>query len=111
MVLIQFAGCNKALVVTLLCICVGINGFHLSSVYCNHIDIAPNFAGTLIGITNTFANFTGFLAPMVVSHIIENHDDAFHWQIVFYITAGILAIVNLLYCIMASGEEQSWNKI
>ena len=48
---------------------------------------------------------------MAISHIIENHGDTFHWQIVFYIAASVYTVGNLLYCIMASGEEQSWNKI
>ena len=97
--------------IILLCACVGINGFQFSSVNCNHIDIAPNFAGTLMGITNMFANFPGFFAPMAISHIIENHQDTQHWQLVFYIAAGVYTIGNLLYCLMASGEEQPWNKI
>ena len=57
----------------LLCITVGFNGFQFNSVNCNHIDIAPNFAGTLMGITNMSANTAGFLAPMVISFIIEDH--------------------------------------
>ena len=29
----------------------------------------------------------------------------------FYIAAGVYGVGNLLFCIMASGEEQPWNKI
>ena len=57
----------------LFCINVGFNGFQWNSFTCNHIDIAPNFAGTLMGITNMVANTAGFLAPMAISHIIEDH--------------------------------------
>ena len=70
---IKYAGCDKVLVVVLLCLTVGFNGFQFNSINCNHIDIAPNFAGTLMGITNMFANFSGFLAPMLISYIIEDH--------------------------------------
>ena len=77
LVLIKFAGCDKTLVVALICICVGCNGFSFISINCNHIDIAPNFAGTLMGITNCVANTAGFLAPMAVAKIIEGHVSIF----------------------------------
>lgn len=71
LVLLIFAGCNRPAVLTLLCLTVGLNGFNYSGVNCNHIDVAPNFAGTLMGITNTAANVMGFVTPIVVSHIVE----------------------------------------
>ena len=71
LICLSYAGCDSNLVVILLCITVGINGFNYSSVNINHIDIASNYAGTLMGITNTLANFMGFLAPMAVSAIVE----------------------------------------
>ena len=54
--------------------------------------------------------FSWIFAPMAISHIIENHQDTVHWQLVFYIAAGVYTIGNLFYCLMASGEEQPWNK-
>lgn len=110
LVLLSLAECNKVYVVALLCSTVGINGFSFSSVNVNHIDIAPNFAGTLMGLTNMVANTMGFLAPLAISHIIEGHEDIQHWQTVFYIAAGVYVGGNLLYLLMASGQEQPWNK-
>jgi len=37
------------------------------------MDIAPNYAGTLMGITNSMGNMMGFIAPMVVSFILNGH--------------------------------------
>ena len=71
LVMLIFAGCNHVAVITLLCLTVGLNGFNYSGVNCNHIDVAPNFAGTLMGISNTAANVMGFLTPMVISPIVE----------------------------------------
>ena len=73
LVMIYYAGCNKVLVIALLCATVGINGFNFSSVSCNHIDIAPRFAGTLMGLTNSVANTMGFLAPQIIGKIIDGH--------------------------------------
>ena len=73
LVMIYFAGCNKQMVVALLCATVGFNGLNFSSVSCNHIDIAPRFAGTLMGFTNSVANTMGFLAPQIIGKIIDGH--------------------------------------
>lgn len=35
-------------------------------------ELAPNFAGTLTGISNTLATIPGFLAPEVTGAIINN---------------------------------------
>ena len=47
----------------------------------NHIDIASNFAGTMMGVTNCVASICGFLAPYIVNLIVtesvmtfNNHD-------------------------------------
>jgi len=70
---LTFVGCHVEAVVLLLCVTVGVNGFNYSGFTSNHIDIASNYSGTLMGITNTMGNIMGFLAPMVVSAIVEGH--------------------------------------
>ena len=34
------------------------------------MDLAPNYAGTMMGITNTIGNFAGFVAPYITLHHI-----------------------------------------
>jgi hypothetical protein len=53
----------------------------------NHVELSPNYAGTLFGITNMFANLTGFITPLVagtitnynVSSIISKTDCYFYY--------------------------------
>lgn len=42
-------------------------GGMFSGFLANHIDISPNFAGTLMGITNTVATIPGIAVPFVVN--------------------------------------------
>ena len=35
----------------------------------NHVDLSPNYAGTLFGITNMMANISGFLTPYMTGAI------------------------------------------
>ena len=71
--MLHFVGCHRYLVVVLLCATLGINGFNFSAVTCNQLDIAPKFAGTLMGITNSVGNIMGFLAPQISGAILNGH--------------------------------------
>ncbi|OWF44378.1 Sialin [Mizuhopecten yessoensis] len=58
--------------VALLTLSLAFCGFQFASFFVNHADIAPNYAGTIFGITNTGASVPGILAPYVVSSITQN---------------------------------------
>jgi len=58
--------------VTLLTLAVGINGAAWASFQVNHIDIAPNHAAVMMGVTNGFANLCGIAAPYVAGVIIND---------------------------------------
>lgn len=37
----------------------------------NFVEIAPPYAGTLFGVTNTLANVSGFVAPYIVGVLLQ----------------------------------------
>lgn len=38
----------------------------------NHMDLSPNFAGTLMGLTNAIASICSILAPLIAGVIVED---------------------------------------
>ena len=65
-----------------------------------HLDMAPNFAGTLLGITNGFANIMGFMAPAFTGYIINEKEDIEHWRFVFFVGKVhfiILIFVSIIF--------------
>lgn len=60
------------LAIILLTITVGINGSTYLGFQVNHIDLSPNFAGILMGITNCAANIMSIIAPLIVGFIVTN---------------------------------------
>lgn len=50
-------------------------GFN-SGIFCgfnvNHVDISPNHAGILMGITNGISNIFGIVAPLLVQFLVTN---------------------------------------
>lgn len=86
----------------------------LSSGYvCNHVDLAPRHAGILMGITNTFANLTGFGAPWLCGLMINNDvrklsshiKAAFWWSSVNEFDLFTALVAKLAVCFLHCG----WN--
>ena len=105
------AGCARTAVMVLMVLTVGLTGFTQCGFGVNHIDIAPNFAGTLMGITNMGSNTMGFVAPWIVGLMTEDNPDLDHWSTVYCIAAVILLVGNTFYILFASGEEQAFNQM
>ncbi|XP_056640333.1 putative inorganic phosphate cotransporter isoform X2 [Diorhabda carinulata] len=104
---------ERALTVFMLVVAVGVNTAILIGFHVNHIDIAPNHAGTLMGITNAIGNVAAILAPLAVDLFKKvggyEESDKQLWNIVF-ITASVLFITTgIFYAVGASGEVQKWN--
>lgn len=60
---------QTTLAVVLLTMAVGFNAGTYVGYLINHIDLAPNFAGIMMGITNGLGNFTAILAPQFLGSI------------------------------------------
>lgn len=61
--------------VALLTIGIGFNGFTYCGYILNHMDLTPNFAGSLMGLTNSLANIMSILGPLTVGYILTETPD------------------------------------
>lgn len=95
--------------ITCLTIAVGLGGFAWSGFSVNHLDIAPQHASVLMGLSNTVATLPGVISPAITGYIVQNKL-ASEWQIVFYIASAIYLMGAIFYGIFASGERQEWAK-
>ena len=67
LVALGYTDCTQpAVAIALLVLAVSIAGFQYSGFLVNHVDIAPQYAGILFGISNSIAAITGFISPVVV---------------------------------------------
>ncbi|CAH2096620.1 unnamed protein product [Euphydryas editha] len=95
--------------VTILTFVVGLNAGQYTGCLLVHIDMAPNFAGTLMGITNCISNGVSILAPLVAGAIIKDETDPHEWRKIFYLSSAIYIVGNLFYLIFGTSERQTWN--
>uniref|UniRef100_A0A914WUR0 Major facilitator superfamily (MFS) profile domain-containing protein n=1 Tax=Plectus sambesii TaxID=2011161 RepID=A0A914WUR0_9BILA len=101
---------QKILAVALLTLSQGLNGLQYGGYIVNHVDIAPRFAGTLFGISNTVATISGIVAPFIAASLTPNKT-ILQWRLVFIITGAILIFGSLFYALLGSGELQLWAEI
>ncbi|XP_061719219.1 sialin isoform X2 [Cydia pomonella] len=106
-----YIGCNRAAAVALMAIGVTCVGGMFCGFLSNHIDIAPNFAGTLMAITNTIATIPGIVVPIFVGEITKGNKTITAWRVIFFVTIALYVIEILAYTIFGSGEEQPWNRV
>ena len=68
------AGYAKTASVAVTCMCIGVaaSGLMHSGYNVNMLDIAPQYACVLMGLSNTIGTFAGFLSPMMVGYITED---------------------------------------
>ncbi|XP_014283282.1 putative inorganic phosphate cotransporter [Halyomorpha halys] len=102
---------NNTLVIMIYTIGVTLMGFSSIGYNINHLDIVPNFAGFLMGITNGLSNFSSILAPQFVGLIVTDPTNAFQWKIVFWVSALIFFLGNLIFITMGKATVQPFNEI
>ncbi|XP_059058437.1 putative inorganic phosphate cotransporter [Achroia grisella] len=101
---------HLALAVVILTFTVGLNGAHYVGFMLSHLDLSPNFASTLMGITNAVAGIFSIMAPLSVSVVVQDQTEASEWRKVFFISIAMYFLGNLFYILFIAGETQEWNE-
>ncbi|CAG9817211.1 unnamed protein product [Phaedon cochleariae] len=91
-----------------LTIAIGFGGMALAGFLVNHLDIAPQFASILFGISNSIGSVPGIISPILTGYIVTDTTSADQWRVVFYVASAIYIFGTLFYGFFASGELQSW---
>uniref|UniRef100_F1L297 Sialin n=1 Tax=Ascaris suum TaxID=6253 RepID=F1L297_ASCSU len=106
-----FCGCGQEhLVVIFLTLGIGISGVAYAGFVVNYLDIAPTFAGTILGIGNTITCVAGILCPLIIGWLTPSGSKS-EWLVVFWITFAILIAGTVVFLILAKGEVQEWAKV
>ena len=71
LLLCGFYGSDTLLAILFLSLSVGCVGFAVAGININHLDIAPKYAGILMGLSNMAATIPGFVGPQVAKIIAK----------------------------------------
>lgn len=62
-----------------------------------------------MGITNCAANVMSIVAPLLVGFVVHDESDPAQWRYVFFISAGIYFVGNLMFLFFSKTDVQPWN--
>ncbi|KAL4708188.1 hypothetical protein ACJJTC_005330 [Scirpophaga incertulas] len=99
---------NTSAAVALLVAAVGVNAGHMTGFLLVHIDMAPEHAGTMMGITNCVSNIVSIIAPLVAGAIISDETDPAQWHKVFYLASAVYVATNSVFVVLGSSLRQHW---
>jgi len=91
------------LAITIMCVGNAVGAFVTGGFAVNHMDIAPNHAGKLMGITNTFGTIPGIIGVTVSGFILEATNS---WALVFQVAGAVTVFGMVFYLLFGSGEKQ-----
>ncbi|XP_023210313.1 sialin-like [Centruroides sculpturatus] len=109
---ISFQGCESTNVIISLVVGMGCSGFNNSGDVAIVLDLAPEFAGVLFGLTCGLCNAAGILSPYVAGVILDkNAGDTVYWNYVFYMASFAYFLAGVIFIFGATAEVQPWATI
>lgn len=105
---VTFAGCNWVVAYVMLLLSNTSAGILYGGDNVLPIDLAPDFAGAVMGLTNCVSNTAGIFAPLVVGYLTENNETIARWNAVFYISAAMCALGAVAFLVFGTAEVQPW---
>ncbi|XP_028137787.2 putative inorganic phosphate cotransporter [Diabrotica virgifera virgifera] len=76
----------------------------------NSVDLSPNHAGFIEGLSNQVSQILSSLSPLLVDLFVSNEENNAQWNIVLYISLGIRIVSATIFLIFGSGQVQPWNE-
>ena len=93
---------SPVMAVAMLTIAASANGIGSAAFGVNHLDVAPTYAGILMGISNTIATIPGIIGVAATGLIVQATKS---FSAVFYLIAAVYGLGMFFYLRWASGEQ------
>ncbi|XP_023210319.1 sialin-like [Centruroides sculpturatus] len=106
---ISFLRCESTKIIICLMVGIGLFGFNNSGDVAIVLDLAPEFAGVLFGLTYGLCNAAGIFSPYVAGVILDkNAGDMVYWNYVFYMASFAYFLGGVIFIFGATAEVQPW---
>ncbi|KAK6641242.1 hypothetical protein RUM44_012951 [Polyplax serrata] len=102
---------NVTFSVVILTFCVTMLGALSSGFFQNPLDIAPNYAGSLTGITNTLGAMTAVISTPLAGILLQSNETRKAWHYIFYISMSVYVLSSLPYLVFAKIKLEPWNDL
>ncbi|KAJ9577119.1 hypothetical protein L9F63_006327 [Diploptera punctata] len=106
---LAFSGCNYIAAIILITLATSFTGGEAAGALGNLVDLSPNFASIMLGISQTVAVIPGTLSPMVVSFFTYQNQTIEQWKKVYLISAAMVAVPGFISLCFTTSDLQKWN--
>lgn len=100
---------SPLLAVSLLTVNGGLVSAAFTGSLINYVDIAPNYSGVGFGFGNMLGSSVSAFAPYAEGFFVDRQDPMPGWSNVFYLTAALYIVSNVVWCIWGTAKMQPWN--
>ncbi|XP_044581594.1 sialin-like isoform X1 [Cotesia glomerata] len=107
---LAFSGCQPTLAILFMMTGTAVNGAVSAGTLANLVDLSPNFASVLLGLSGLLTGISGFISPLVVGILTNHKQTVEQWRLVFIIATANLAISAIVYTIWGTSDVQPWNE-
>ncbi|XP_023212355.1 vesicular glutamate transporter 3-like, partial [Centruroides sculpturatus] len=109
--LCETIGCESTNVIICLMIGMGCFGFNISGDVAIALDLAPEFAGVIYGLTDSLYNAAGIFSPYVAGVILDKNVNMIQWNYVFYMASSAYILGGVIFIFGATAKVQPWATI
>ncbi|GBN14171.1 Putative inorganic phosphate cotransporter [Araneus ventricosus] len=106
---VYYAGCHRVQSTVFSVAAMSFSGLTFSGCMIAPLDVAPNFAGTLMGFSYTIGSLSSFIFPVLVGVMTDEKQTLEEWNKIFWISIGIIMSSGIIFCVFGSAEVQPWN--
>ncbi|XP_031626509.1 putative inorganic phosphate cotransporter [Contarinia nasturtii] len=104
----SYGGYNRPIVIFLFTIVMGFLGCFFSGVKVNALDLSPNYAGSLMAVTNGLAGMAGVVVLPIIG-VLTPQSSLEQWRFVFWLTFVVTMLRTIIFLIFGSAEIQKFN--
>lgn len=108
--LASYSGCDTTLAVFWFIFAMTLMGAYYSGMKINPLDISPNYAGTTTALVNGTAAVSAIVSPYLIGLLTPN-STLKQWRIAFWVCLGVLVFTNVVYILLAKGEQEWWDDV
>ncbi|XP_019853503.1 PREDICTED: sialin-like [Amphimedon queenslandica] len=113
-VLCAYFGTTKLLALLLLTLTVSVGGMQLAGHSVAMLEMAPRYAGIIMGLCNTAGTLPGIIGPLITKLIAHANDSDTEvlieeWRNVFIIAAEVFLFGAAIFAILGDARKQSWS--
>ncbi|XP_030560792.1 sialin [Drosophila novamexicana] len=106
---LAYFGYNATAAIVLVAVATMFHGAVSSGPLASMVDLSPNYAGIVLGVSGMIGGMPGFISPFIVGILTQGNQTIEAWKNVFMLTAAMLIGSGLVYVLFSESTLQPWN--